>query len=229
MNIGTYLYLIILFVVFSPGIIFSIPFGSSEKLKWIRVFTHGFLFSVVWLFTHSTVNNVWKTGIVEGIITDGNSTTDYQPYPSPPPPTLDMVDTIIIKSKQPYLSIAEVQVFDDTGTNIALNKPATQSSEGWEGNPKRAVDGNTSGYWGHSSVTHTDNGDNNPWWKVELGLNHGVIKTVIIYNRTDCCNGRLDGAYAELIAGKAGNILVGRLHLNSSAKQQFSGAALTTI
>ena len=220
MNIGTYLYLIILFVVFSPGIIFSIPFGSSEKLKWIRVFTHGFLFSVVWLFTHRTVNNIWKTGIIEGNtdITNPNTTTAYTPYPSPPKPTLDMVDTVMVKSKQPYLSLAEVQVFDDTGTNIALNKPVIQSSEGWGGVPQRAVDGNTSGYWGHSTVTHTAHNDNNPWWKAQLGSNHGVIKTVNVYNRTDCCNGRLDGASLELLAG---NEVVSEYPLNSSAIQSF--------
>lgn len=57
MNIGTYLYLIILFVVFSPGILFSVP-SPNSKSKWVRVFTHGFLFSVAWLLTHRTVNNI---------------------------------------------------------------------------------------------------------------------------------------------------------------------------
>lgn len=82
MNIGTYLYLIILFVVFSPGILFSI---SSSK--WVRVFTHGFLFSVTWLLTHRTVNNIWNKSVREGVTDVQNTTgiTPYAKYQNPPP------------------------------------------------------------------------------------------------------------------------------------------------
>lgn len=78
MNIGTYLYLIILFVVFTPGIIFSIPSASSSSSssKWVRAFTHGFLFSVAWLFTHSTVKNI---PIKEGLfVVNPNIITPYE-------------------------------------------------------------------------------------------------------------------------------------------------------
>lgn len=82
MNIGTYLYLIILFVVFSPGILFSV---SSSK--WVRVFTHGFLFSVAWLLTHRTVNNIWNQSVREGAteVIDPYSQTPYVKFDSPPP------------------------------------------------------------------------------------------------------------------------------------------------
>jgi hypothetical protein len=67
---------------------------------------------------------------------------------------------------------------------------ASQSSLQAGGVPSRAIDGNYSGAWGDASVTHTDNGEANGWWQVDLG---GVrpISDVTIYNRTDCCGGRL--------------------------------------
>jgi hypothetical protein len=81
MNIGTYLYLIILFVVFSPGILFSV---SSSK--WVRVFTHGFLFSVTWLLTHRTVNNIWNKSVREGVDVQGKDGTTPYSAPAPLPP-----------------------------------------------------------------------------------------------------------------------------------------------
>jgi len=202
MNIGTYLYLIILFVVFSPGITFSIP---STK-KWVRVFTHGFLFSVTWLLTHRIVNNIWKNmnnSIREGVITtaegtavvDNNSQTTYTGPPPQPPPSPVIIDTVYIKGNRDYLSLAEVQVFDKTGKNVAFRKEATQSTN-WDsvsGIASRAVDGNTSGNWGDNSTTHTATGDTNQLWQVKLGASYDIIK-IIIHNRKDCCNHRLDCA-----------------------------------
>lgn len=85
------------------------------------------------------------------------------------------------------LSVAEIKVF---GTpNLAEGQPATQSTTGSGGVASRAVDGNTDGFFFRSSVTHT-NGDNNPWWEVDLGSDYDITK-VEIWNRTDCCETRL--------------------------------------
>ncbi|WP_240359634.1 Vps62-related protein [Pyxidicoccus trucidator] len=77
------------------------------------------------------------------------------------------------------------------GANLALGKPALQSSNYPHGGGEamRAVDGNTSGNWGHNSVTHTDN-QLQPWWQVDL---QGIqpLSNVVLYNRTDCCSERL--------------------------------------
>jgi hypothetical protein len=77
--------------------------------------------------------------------------------------------------------------------NVALNKATKQSSQGWGGEPKRAVDGNTSGNYGHKSVTHTQ-AKKESWWQVDLA---GVydIETINVYNRTDCCGERLSNFY----------------------------------
>ncbi|GAB4198692.1 MAG: hypothetical protein Tsb002_33790 [Wenzhouxiangellaceae bacterium] len=88
--------------------------------------------------------------------------------------------------------------------NQALNQPATQSSLGWGGVPSRAVDGNRSGLWGDGSVTHT-NIDTNAWWQVDLA-GASSVRQVRIYNRTDCCSGRLSNFNVDLLDA-GGNLL----------------------
>lgn len=89
----------------------------------------------------------------------------------------------------------KIQVVVPTGNsgasdqNLALNKAASESSNPFGGSPDRAVDGNTSGNWADSSVTHTNNSANE-WWQVDLG-NSATIDSVIVWNRTDCCSYRL--------------------------------------
>lgn len=76
--------------------------------------------------------------------------------------------------------------------NLALGKPASQSSTYWNSyNPAagKAVDGNTNGDFGGASVTHT-NYDAQAWWQVDLQAVQPV-GDVVLYNRTDCCGGRL--------------------------------------
>lgn len=77
-------------------------------------------------------------------------------------------------------------------SNLALNKPAVQSGTDFNGPAERAVDGNRSGNFNNGSVTHT-NLATNPWWRVDLGAEFNVNK-INIYNRTDCCSERLNGA-----------------------------------
>jgi hypothetical protein len=101
-----------------------------------------------------------------------------------------------------YLSLAEVEIFAATGkrhshkpsnTNLAVGKIATQSSTGYGGDARRAVDGNTEGNFFKNSVTHTNNAPNE-WWQVDLGSLQD-IDTIRIWNRTDCCGQRLSNFY----------------------------------
>ncbi|WP_186756224.1 BT_3987 domain-containing protein [Echinicola salinicaeni] len=75
--------------------------------------------------------------------------------------------------------------------NIALNKPTSQSSITAGGLSPRAVDGNTNGYWGAGSVTHTA-GEGQDWWQVDLEKVSPMIAQINIYNRQDCCSERLN-------------------------------------
>ncbi|HZE69210.1 MAG TPA: discoidin domain-containing protein, partial [Pyrinomonadaceae bacterium] len=79
------------------------------------------------------------------------------------------------------------------GTNLALNKTATQSSTAWGGTADRAVDGNTNGNWAAGSVTHTAV-ENQAWWHVDLGSVQSIA-TIDVWNRTDCCGSALTNFY----------------------------------
>lgn len=80
--------------------------------------------------------------------------------------------------------------------NLALSGTATQSSTwaggNWMAFADRAIDGNTDGDLSHGSVTHTDV-RTNPWWQIDLGASR-AIRSVEVFNRTDCCMDRLNGA-----------------------------------
>lgn len=77
------------------------------------------------------------------------------------------------------LYLAEVQVFSND-VNIALNKPAKQSSIKSGGVASKAVNGSIDG--GKRSVIQTRN--RNAWWEVDLQGYFNIDK-IVIYNRTD--------------------------------------------
>jgi len=75
-------------------------------------------------------------------------------------------------------------------TNLALNRPATQSSNyDAMGTAGKAVDGNSDGNYWNGSVATTDY-NSNPWWQVDLGA-PSTVNSVVVWNRTDCCFTRL--------------------------------------
>ncbi|KAI8504762.1 hypothetical protein Bbelb_178800 [Branchiostoma belcheri] len=80
----------------------------------------------------------------------------------------------------------------ESSVNIARGRPAWQSSTRYEeGTPDKAVNGDRSGYYSRDhSCSHTA-ADNNAWWYVDLGSSHS-IERVVIFNREDCCSGRLN-------------------------------------
>ncbi len=97
-----------------------------------------------------------------------------------------------------FLSLAEVQVFDSNGVNVALKGEASQISTGFAGPAKLAIDGNTSGeYQKDKSVSHTAGGAN-PWWEVKLDKAYEISK-VAIWNRTDGVGDRLTGSRLILL------------------------------
>ena len=98
------------------------------------------------------------------------------------------------------LSLAEVQVIDIYGNNVALGKATSQSSTAHSGVSSRAVDGNTSGRYSQGSVTHTAGGVSAAWWTVDLGSDVKIAE-IRVYNRTDsCCTTRLNDAVVEVTA-----------------------------
>lgn len=77
-----------------------------------------------------------------------------------------------------------------SATNLALGKPATQSSTYEVAVASRAVDGNTLGTYGGASLTHTAANAAQDWWQVDLGRSNR-IDSLTLWNRTDCCANRL--------------------------------------
>jgi hypothetical protein len=96
------------------------------------------------------------------------------------------------------LSLAEVEVIDRFGDNVARLGITRQSSTDFGGPAERAVDGNTDGAHDQGSVTHTAT-ESNPWWEVELRAS-AEVREVRVWNRTDGeLEQRLDGARVALI------------------------------
>lgn len=89
---------------------------------------------------------------------------------------------IEIPGNNRILSLAEVQVLS-SGSNIALNGTATQSSTDFNGPSQLAIDRKTDGNFQAGSVTHTAI-STDPWWEVDLG-SVNTVDSIVIHNRTD--------------------------------------------
>ena len=135
-------------------------------------------------------------------------TTAAQSFTNPTIPSMTIVGNkkgryvrVFIQGDKKTLSLAEVEVrgtpaaaTPTSWVSVAKGKTAKQSSDGVgeAGVASKAVDGNTSGHWtanNTNSFTHT-NEENNPWWEVDLGSFYDISE-IRIWNRTDCCQERL--------------------------------------
>jgi putative heme-binding domain-containing protein len=99
------------------------------------------------------------------------------------------------------LTLAEVQVFAD-GRNVALGGTATQSTLNHDGEPQRAIDGDTNPDFSAGSQTHTVEDRPNPWWEVDLGAEF-PIERIVVWNRKEGELGkRLDGFTLRVLDGQ---------------------------
>ncbi len=107
-----------------------------------------------------------------------------------------------LSQSYPYLQPRSWMNVVASTNNLALRKPATQSSTYHLGShpASAAVDGNTTGEWESGSVASTE-ATLNAWWQVDLGSVQDV-STVKLWNRTDCCSQRL-GNYYVLVSSSA--------------------------
>ena len=101
-------------------------------------------------------------------------------------------------NRGPWTSAAEIMMLGESyvvppADDLAIGKPATQSSTANGGVAGRAVDGNTDGILAEGSVTQTASAAES-WWTVDL-QSVAPISGVTIYNRTDCCANRLNNSY----------------------------------
>ncbi len=102
--------------------------------------------------------------------------------------------------------------------NLSKGKMARQSTNGFGSSAKWAVDGNIDGNWGNNSVTHTD-AEPGAWWEVDLG-SVKTVRTVNVYNRTDCCGDRLNNFNVILSTKPIGSHAIEMAKLVEVAKQK---------
>ena len=112
----------------------------------------------------------------------------------------------IIPADQKYIQIAQLEVFDSSGTNVALRKPTNQSTPTWSENrdgdsPDKAVDG-TANPRPYPNMYHSGSSTAGPipnaYFMVDLQDNYDIVK-VVYYNRTDCCSNRAQGMKLSLL------------------------------
>lgn len=114
--------------------------------------------------------------------------------------------------------------------NAALNvySGASQSSQLGTFTPGKALDGVTTG--GQSDITHT-NGTEVPFWQVDLGATVR-IQDIQLFNRTDCCAGRLSDVFIEVldhtgaVVGSSGQLNDGNTAFGGAANPNAGPATL---
>lgn len=94
------------------------------------------------------------------------------------------------------MHFAELEAYNTSNENVAINKPSSASSEGAGSVKERGNDGNTSGEWANNSIWHSS-GEANPWWEVDLETDQ-ILSKVKIYNRIDVDENR---TYGKLLDG----------------------------
>lgn len=113
-----------------------------------------------------------------------------------------------------------VSSLDEGVRNIAEGKPTQQSTTNsiYSSDSRLAVDGITEADFHDGSVTATEDGFCNSWWKVSLGSVQ-EISTVAIYNRKDCCEDRLNNFVLALVTPESGsNGIDGKDVFNATAQ-----------
>ncbi len=98
-----------------------------------------------------------------------------------------------------YLHMREVRAWD-FNQNVALKKPTKGSSVGWNGPHHLINDGQLPTRWPNSNHTHP-----NGWVQIDLQKEYTISK-LEIWNRPDCCKGRLGGA-AITLKDKSGKVV----------------------
>jgi hypothetical protein len=98
----------------------------------------------------------------------------------------------------PHSAMAQAELNQSLAmTNLAAGKPVSQISTILGAIASRAVDGNTNGNMDNGSVTHTDSAVG-AWWEVDLQQS-APIQRISLFNRTDCCYGRLNNFKVQIL------------------------------
>jgi len=89
--------------------------------------------------------------------------------------------------------------------NIASEGSATQCDDRYGAFASLAIDGNTDPNFHSGSVTHTSAEGDLAWWKLTFSTDY-YISEIRVWNRMDCCSGRLVGATVWVDGKKVGRV-----------------------
>ncbi len=152
---------------------------------------------------------VWNT------VVDENTIKTFMKKTENDVDTTGIVKYVRVDGGGDYLQLSQVVVTDANGTNIAKGRKATSSGVGWDGPESAAVDG-VEASRGHPGEYHSSGGS--AWFQVELS-SPAQVASVTIYNRADCCQGRLASGYRVRLLDSQGNVVFTSEPLNADAKQ----------
>jgi hypothetical protein len=106
------------------------------------------------------------------------------------------------------LSLAEVEILNPQGSNVALGKPAKQTqpqNTSWPAS--NGVNGSTTDFT-HTSKLVAE--QRYHWWEVDLGTGQD-ISTIKVTNRGDCCPERLNPARVLILDGNRNLLWLGTI------------------
>lgn len=112
-----------------------------------------------------------------------------------------------------FLHVNQVEVYGIYSTigllNLALNKPAEQSSTFGDSVASKAVDGSL------DSISQTESTGDEKFWIVDLEA-VALIRQIKIHNRQDCCKERLNGAKVSILDDDKGTTLASEIVIEES-------------
>jgi len=114
-----------------------------------------------------------------------------------------------------YLNLSQLVVTDSLGVNVAKGRQTQSSGVGWDGPQAAAVDGAEASR-GHPNEYHSSGG--NAVFQVVLDKPTQVT-SVTVYNRADCCQGRMGSGYKIYLLNEKGEVVFTSANLTGEAKQ----------
>ena len=114
-------------------------------------------------------------------------------------PHISNVGFVRIEGGDDYLNMSQLVVLDENGNNISRGRPQQVNSDAWgDANKTKANDGGEAPR-GHPNQYHGQAGGKDLWQVMLDGSKN--VSAVIVYNRADCCQGRMATGYVIKLYG----------------------------
>ena len=129
-----------------------------------------------------------------------------------------IVKAVYLLGGSDYINLSQLVVTDSLGNNVAKGRQTKSTGVGWDGPESAAVDG-VEASRNHPQEYHSNRG--NAIFVVILDKPTQVT-SVTVYNRADCCQGRMASGYRILLVGEKGEHLFVSAPLTAEAKQTIT-------